>query len=340
MKLRTVCSVGYQPDVGYYRIPGIVRTEAGTLLVVCEARASASDWAGIDLTLLRSEDGGESWSEPVVLTAGIRERKTINNPVLFASGDGTVHLLYCVEYGLEGAGGVFYRKSCDDGRTWSDVREISADCEPKLHNVFAPGPGHGICRRNGQLLVPVWLVPKSAGVERMAHHPAEVRTLTSDDGGKRWTLSEQIPDGGIHDPNETAAAELCDGRVILNVRATRLGCRAQTIGDGQRFAPMRAVPELVDPTCFGSIAAAEIDGIHAVACVNCADQNARRNLTVSVSADGGTTWSAKTVITEGAAGYADLAIGPDGTMFVVFENETFSCLRLAVLPRADWLDKS
>ena len=67
MKLRTVCSVGYQPDVGYYRIPGIVRTAAGTLLVVCEARASVSDWAGIDLTLLRSEDGGESWSEPMSL---------------------------------------------------------------------------------------------------------------------------------------------------------------------------------------------------------------------------------------------------------------------------------
>ncbi len=135
------------------------------------------------------------------------------------------------------------------------------------------------------------------------------------------------------------AAELRDGRVILNIRANQLGCRAQTIGDGQRFAPMRAVPALNDPICFGSIASAEIDGIHAVACVNCADPNARRNLTVSVSTDGGTEWNAKTVITEGAAGYADLAIKPDGTMLVVFENDTFSCLRLAILPREDWLDK-
>ena len=45
---------------------------------------------------------------------------TYNNPVAIADRDGTVHLLYCLEYMR-----CFYARSEDDGRTFSVPVEIT-----------------------------------------------------------------------------------------------------------------------------------------------------------------------------------------------------------------------
>lgn len=79
-----------------------------------------------------------------MLAAGSQAGKTVNNPVMIASRDGTVHLLYCVMYGVESSnGGVFYRRSDDDGVSWSEPEEISDMTSPEIRNVIATGPGHG-----------------------------------------------------------------------------------------------------------------------------------------------------------------------------------------------------
>ena len=47
-----------------YRIPGIVITARGTVLVYCEARKdSPRDWGHIDLVYRRSTDGGKSFAQ-------------------------------------------------------------------------------------------------------------------------------------------------------------------------------------------------------------------------------------------------------------------------------------
>ena len=86
---------GSQQIPGYarFRIPGVVTTAQGTLLAYCEARRRDSDWAEIDILLHRSTDGGRSFSAPVVLASGTSMKKTVNNPVMIAGRDGTVHFL-------------------------------------------------------------------------------------------------------------------------------------------------------------------------------------------------------------------------------------------------------
>jgi sialidase-1 len=126
-------TVGDDPAYNIYHIPGIVVTAKGTVLAWCEARkrpAGVSDWDDIRILLRRSTDDGKSWSEPqsIANVEGPKRKNafalrmknvdpadvTYNNPVLIADRDGTVHMLFCLEYER-----AFYQRSVDDGLSWS-----------------------------------------------------------------------------------------------------------------------------------------------------------------------------------------------------------------------------
>ncbi len=322
-----------------YRIPGIVITKRGTVITYYEARRTASDWAMMDILLYRSEDGGRTFGEPIVMAQGTEDYPTVNNPVCIVGDNGHLHFIYCRNYSV-GGGDVFYRKSSDDGLTWSEPHNIMASTKPDLHNVFACGPGHGICTRDGMLLVPVWLVKKEAGADRMAHHPGTVSTLYSCDNGDTWQLGELIEATEVcRDPNETQAAVLSDGRIYLNVRLSDVGYRAYTTSktgyDG--WAPLITDPALPDPTCFGSTASAFVGGRHILAVVNCAHQQKRENLVCRLSFDDGRTWAKSLTVEPGDAGYADIAMTADGTVYVLYEQSAGVRDRLAVFCVGDFV---
>lgn len=107
------------------RIPGMTTANDGSLLAYCEARASGSDWATMDIIMKRSTDGGRTWSEVTVLADGMNENSTYNNPVMIAENDSdTVHLLYCKGYAT-----AYYKRSDDNGQTWSKPVEVTSTFE-------------------------------------------------------------------------------------------------------------------------------------------------------------------------------------------------------------------
>ena len=100
-----------------YRIPGIVVTAKGSVLVYCEARKfSGADRGEIEIHLRRSTYGGRTFSptkqvahlgprlarnphmsdEKKGKDMGGPDEQTVNNPVAIATREGVVHLLYCV----------------------------------------------------------------------------------------------------------------------------------------------------------------------------------------------------------------------------------------------------
>ena len=199
----------FQADHGgyaHYRIPGLVVTARGTLLAYCEARKSTrGDWGTIDILMRRSTDGGRSWEPPRKVAdppAGVTKNPvalaqklaqpgeiTLNNPVAIAdTKTGAVHFLYCVEYAR-----CFYRRSDDDGRTFTEPVEITPAFErfrPEYDwKVLATGPGHGIQLSGGRLLVPVWL---STGTGGHAHRPSAVSVIYSDDHGETWRRGDIV----------------------------------------------------------------------------------------------------------------------------------------------------
>ena len=224
-------------ESGYstYRIPGVVVTAQGSILAYCEARKSTKgDWGTIDIMLRCSTDGGRTWSpqrvisslpgehhkNPVALAQKLATdgEVTCNNSVAIADRRrGVVHFVYCIEYMR-----VFYLRSDDDGKTFSEPREITSAFEPFRRDydwkVIATGPGHGIQLTNGRLLIPVWM---STGTGGHAHRPSVAATIFSDDQGKTWQRGDiALPNQGEWNiPNETTAVELSDGSVMLNARS-------------------------------------------------------------------------------------------------------------------------
>ena len=96
------------------RIPGIIITSRGTLIIYNEARESKSDWAMMNIFCRRSTDGGKTFSAPIYLARGSVEHPTVNNPVMAEDKNSVIHFLYCEDYGTRG-GKVLHRTSEDDG---------------------------------------------------------------------------------------------------------------------------------------------------------------------------------------------------------------------------------
>ena len=332
----------YRSDLAYfrYRIPGMLVTDNGVLLTVCEARKEQSDWSMMDILLRRSTDGGKTFEDPIPLARGTETHPTVNNPVLMQDRRGRIHLLYCEDYAVMG-GRVLHRISEDDGLTWSDCRDITASTVPTMRNAYAHGPGHGIRTRSGELVVPFWRVPKRYDSPVRSHGPSEIGTLWSADDGETWHTGAVLRSSdGLMSPNETEIAELEDGRIYLN---TRLGAGLTYRGrawspDGhsawERFEPDYA---LHDPQCFGAAAAGRMpDGTAWLFFANCESKAGRKNVTVKGSRDGGETWQLRRVIDAARGGYVELAFDRTrSSLYVLYEEAAGAALHLVTLEASD-----
>ena len=326
--------VGDDPAYARYHIPGVTVTAQGTVLAWCEARNAESDWADIDILLRRSTDGGKSWSaaksiakldeekrkNPAALRLGVNPQwVTLNNPVLIPDRDGTVHMLFCLEYER-----CFYQRSDDDGVTWSKPREITDTFEAFRKdydwNVLATGPNHSIQLKNGRLIVPVWLSTGSGG---NAHRPSVTATIYSDDGGKTWKASQiAIPcNDRFINPNETVAVELADGSVMLNARNESGTIRriVVTSPDGATdWSAPRFQKDLIDPICMAGLTRYAHHGQNVLLFSNPDTTSGRKNVSLRMSRDEGKSWPVFRSIEPGYSAYSDLAVTHSGTILCFY----------------------
>jgi sialidase-1 len=356
-----------------HHIPGVLVTAKGSILAWCEARKKGGDWDQIDILLRRSTDDGRTWSEAKAIAAVPGEKTknpfalvlksvdpkdvTYNNPVLIADKDGTVHMLFCLEYMR-----CFYQRSTDDGLTWSSPTEITGVFEGFRKDydwkVLATGPDHGIQLANGRLIVPVWL---STGTGGNAHRPSVTATVYSDDQGRTWHASQiAVPctEEWIN-PNETTAVQLADGSVMLNVRNESKAHRrlVTTSPDGATgWSTPRFDDALLEPICMGSIVRLSLaatggknrllfsnphnleraDGKEAPG-----KNRDRKNLSVKVSYDEGRTWPVNKAVEPGWSAYSDIGVSQAGTILCFYgrgEKSSFAGDRLTLARfNLEWL---
>lgn len=345
------------------RIPALTVTRDGTLLAFCEARGSTrGDWGPIDILLRRSTDGGKTWSKPqkvadvegphrknpVALKQKLADPDAVtqNNPLVIADAEtGAVHFLFCHEYMR-----CFYRRSDDDGQTFTEPVEITSAFEPFREHydwkVLATGPGHGVQLTSGRLIVPVWL---SRGTGGHAHRPSAISTIYSDDHGATWQCGEIIAGetDPLVNPSESVAVELADGRVLLNIRSeSKPNRRAVAVSPNGATDWTRPVfdEELVEPICMASLcrlSKQSSGGRNRILFSNPAnllradgksepdEKRDRKNLTVRLSYDECGSWPVAKTLEPGRSAYSDLAVGPDGTIYCLYERSTDDSGKLA-----------
>ena len=216
------------------------------------------------------------------------------------------------------------------------------------HKGFSHGGGPGITLRfgphKGRLIAPARysLIPNEEleTLQRYNYNCA----IYSDDGGRSWRTSEPVQVG----TGEGCLAELSDGRIYYNSRAYFLdGQRrvAWSYNGGvtfQDFSTDNGLSEPLQGGCNASLICVpgnrseEMDLL--LFCNPAAET--RERLTVRVSRDGGRSWTgASKCIYEGPSAYSSMTASPDGTIYILFENGTYSPYEKISLARCslEWL---
>jgi sialidase-1 len=299
--------VGGEGGYAIYRIPALALTAKGTILAFAEARKNGpSDRGDIDLVVRRSFDNGATWEEKhIVHEDGTR---TVGNPAPVVDRDtGEIFLLFNKDNNR-----VMVTRSADDGATWAPPTDITQDVKPAKWDWYAMGPGHAIQLRSGQLLVPCDHTIKNVQYSHVIY---------SDDHGMTWKLGGSLP----HDTDEASVVELEDGSVMINMRNYYMRfMRAVSVSadGGLTWSKIRFDRALMDPVCEGSILRytdAKTQRVNRLLFSNPASR-VREKMTVKLSYDEGKTWPVSKLINAGRSGYSDLAVLPDMSAGVLYEN--------------------
>jgi sialidase-1 len=354
-----------------YRIPALAVSARGTLLAFCEGRRNnRSDVGEIDLLLRRlpaprAHDGtnaGSAWGETSLVVS--EPGTTCGNPAPVVDDEtGTIWLLFnknAADTTMaqlrsgESPRTVWETHSADDGLTWSDPCDITAQTKDPGWSWYATGPCHGIQLSSGRLLIPcdhrVGEKTLSAGAnERLKDEGRHSHVILSDDHGATWRIGGVVAKEGT---NECAATETVGG-VYLTCRDQAKGGRrwvARSLDGGETFAEGGFDETLIEPACQGSVVSVPLaDGESGV--LHCNPASATRDtMTVRLSRDGARTWTTGKVLHAGPAAYSDLAVpastavpglvGAEPIVYCLYERgETLPYERLTLTRfPLSWLD--
>lgn len=165
-------------------------------------------------------------------------------------------------------------------------------------------------------------------------------SVISDDHGQTWTAGREVPVArGEGEPSwrfdENKAAELSDGRLILNSRATNAspggGHRIVALSEdgGATWGEPFAETQLLDSGNNAQVIRAYLNAAPGSARAKVLlysgafNQGARTSGTVLASCDDGKTWSHRRELIPGGTGYTTMAVQPDGSIGMLYEPRIF-----------------
>lgn len=227
-------------------------------------------------------------------------------------------------FGVKETSQFLITKSTDDGLTWSDLVNITAQTKRKEWWLFAPAPGHGITLEDGTLVFP------TQGRDKDGHPFSNI--TWSKDGGQTWTTSNPA----CSNTTECMAVQLSDGSVMLNMRDNRN--RGNMEVNGRSIAVTADLGEtwtehptsrkaLIEPTCMASVHKHRynIDEKEQsmLLFVNPESHSKRDHITLKVSYDDGMTWPDKKHILldeYSGRGYSCITSIDEETIGILYES--------------------
>ncbi|MDX2729765.1 sialidase family protein [Streptomyces sp. PA03-2a] len=330
-----------------YRIPAVVRTRAGALLAFAEGRVGGrADSGDIDVVVRRSRDGGCTWEPLQVVAAGRGDTRGNPAPVVdprtgdivlvtsYNSGEVTEAQILRGDATDEESRRVFVQTSQDEGRSFSELREITSAVKRANWRWYATGPGHAVALTRGEhagrLVVPAnHSAAPSAGSGDTGQEPKYygAHAIYSDDSGRSWHLGfvDDAYEGAVN-ANESAAAQLPDGRLYFSARdqrGTSPGNRldAYSGDDGASLdRPYAVQPTLNDvPMVQGSVL--QLSEPHGELLFSGPSvPSGRVAMALWCSADGGRSFRKVLTLSSRKAGYSDLVQLDDRTVGILYET--------------------
>lgn len=314
-----------------YRIPALLALPGGDLLAFCEGRVNnAGDFGDINIVMKRSSDGGRNWSAlQVIVDAGALQA---GNPAPVVDltdlrfPGGRIFLFYNTGNNHEnevrngrGLREVWYKTSTDNGNTWSEAVNITTQVhrpqQPAANPAYnfredwrsyANTPGHALQFTTGVYRGRLFVAANhSAGPPQPQFTDYAAHGFYTDDHGATFRLSATVT---IPGSNESTAAALGNGRLMMNSRNQRGDIRARIVSissnGGESWDTSYFDRQLMDPVNQGSLLnIGQRRGKAVLAFSNTADSTRRDRLTLRISMDEGRSWNKAWVIDSAAAGY-------------------------------------
>ncbi len=308
------------PEVACYRIPAMVTAPNGDLLVAIDERVpSCGDlkWSkDINIVMRRSEDNGGTWS-PIETIIDYPLGQSASDPSMLVDQITSTIFLFFNFMDLDNEKDVYYLKvitSMDNGQTWSDPIDITSQITKAewRHDFKFITSGRGIQSSCGTL------------IHTMVNLNNGLHLFCSDDHGESW----HILDTPIIPGNESKIVELTDGNWMVNSRMNGKGIRyVHTSTDQGASWISKPDSSLVDPGCNASIirytSIKEGADKNRLLFAHANDPNERKNLSLRISYDEGSTWSAAKTVYTGGSAYSTMTILPNGDIGLVFEKDNY-----------------
>lgn len=333
-----------------YRIPAIVKSPKGELLAFGEGRKSnCNDHGDVDIVLKRSKNNGKTWSKLAVVVSN-GEFQSGNSAPVYDMFDlnykkGRLFLFYntgtnASEYEVRMGTAkreAWYITSIDDGNTWSNPVNITAQVTKADEDwrALANTPGHAFQLSKGKYKGRIFVAANhSKGNPSNDYSDYKAHAYFSDDHGVTWKLSPTVE---YPASNESTAAELSNGGVLMNIRdqSGKSGSRICAISNnsGQSWDTVYVETQLPDPVCQGSMLNySSKKGQNTLLFSNLNHQTERKNLTLNASYDDGKTWKIIAVVCTGSSAYSDLVIPSKKQVGILYEKEEYSKIVYQSIP--------
>jgi len=339
-----------------FRIPAIVKAKNGDLLAFCEGRVHGSnDFGDIKIVLKRSADNGKTWSTLQVVASNDTLQAGNPAPVVDLTDprfpQGRIFLFYNTgnDHEMElrkgkGHRDVLYKTSIDNGKTWSEVTDITLQVnrinQPQVNaswdfkedwRSYANTPGHAMQFDEGKYKGRIYVAANhSSGNPKPELRDYNAHGYYTDDHGATFHLSETVPFEGS---NESTAAPLTNNSLMMNSRNQTGKYRIVSLSKdgGETWDTTFVDHNLSDPVCEGSLLnIGRKKSKSILAFCNNVSQQKRDSLTLQVSFDEGKTWRKKFLIEARNTGYADIVKLSKKTIVVLYEADDYKEIRFTI----------
>lgn len=293
----------------------MIRLKSGDLfLAYGRWNGGHGDFDTAEVWCKTSSDGGRTWGSDRVLVPNEGKLTTFSVSLLRLKS-GEILMAYLTKDSKDNCS-IFFRKSTDECRTWSDRLKFEM---PEGYSGYTGMNNNRLIQlKSGRILGAAW-----EGAIRTS--PIVGFTIYSDDNGATWHKGADVDMRAIDHANkpgaqEPAVIELKDGRILMLIRNS-LGCiaRSYSTDHGETWSKPELIKELEAPLAPASIARLPQTGD--LLLIWNKNKAARTPLNSAISRDEGKTWTSIRVIEGGDTpawpGFAYTSITPVGNNVIL-----------------------